>query len=196
MTWMPLGELLEVRTLVCDSSSTILTCLKILTPAILGAFLRRENLKASLSSGLCRNKSALGYSKRIFFKMEGPVSSNFLAAPTRQIAILDPLTIFFSSQTLPAMEEEEEEEGREIRLVEENCQETMMKSTKDKGIIINNLHLQSKPLAHLTTNLPVGDDGFAGRISLPLRLFCRQGFFASPVTIMATGSNMQQHNHT
>lgn len=62
---------------------------KIRTEASLGALLRSENLKAFWSNGLCRKRSEFGYSLRIFSIIDGPESSNLLAPPTKQTAILD-----------------------------------------------------------------------------------------------------------
>lgn len=88
-TWMPLGESWAVRTRCWNSVSGIVLGWKILTAAILGADLRSENLKALGSTGLCRKRSELGYLLRILSRMDGPVSSNFRAPPTKQTAILE-----------------------------------------------------------------------------------------------------------
>lgn len=86
---MPLGEFAAVRTRSSGLVSLIGFGSNIRTPASLGAVLRRENLKASWSNGLCRKRSEFGYSSRIFPTIEGPVSSNLLAPPTKHTAILD-----------------------------------------------------------------------------------------------------------
>lgn len=86
---MPLGEFLAVRTRSCDSVSGIGFGSKILTAAILGAVFKYDNLNVLWSSGVCKNKSAFGYSFRIMSIMDGPVSSNLLAPPTKQTAILE-----------------------------------------------------------------------------------------------------------
>jgi hypothetical protein len=59
------------------------------TEASLGTDFKRENLKALSSKLLCKNRSEFGYTWRIFLTMEGPVSSNLLAPPTKHTAILD-----------------------------------------------------------------------------------------------------------
>jgi hypothetical protein len=60
------------------------------TEASLGIDFKRENLKALSSKLLCKNRSEFGYTWwRIFLTMEGPVSSNLLAPPTKHTTILD-----------------------------------------------------------------------------------------------------------
>lgn len=86
---MPLGEFFAVRTRSCDSVSGIGFGSKILTAAIFGAFFKYDNLNVFSSSGLCRNKSAFGYSLRMFSIIDGPVTSNLLAPPTKHTAIFD-----------------------------------------------------------------------------------------------------------
>ena len=63
---------------------------KILTEAILGASLRSDNLNAFWFNGLRRNRSELGNGSSTFLSMEGPVSSNLLAPPTKHTATLEP----------------------------------------------------------------------------------------------------------
>lgn len=78
-----------MRTRTCSSISGTSFCSKIRTEASLGAVLRSDSLKAFLSMGQCKKRSALGYRLRTFSTMEGPVNSNLLAPPTKQTAILD-----------------------------------------------------------------------------------------------------------
>lgn len=86
---MPLGELAAVRTRTCDSVSGIGLGLKTRNEATREANFKRDNLNEFESSGLFKKRSALGYRSRIRSKIEGPVSSNRLAPPTKQTAILD-----------------------------------------------------------------------------------------------------------
>lgn len=88
-TCMALGEFMAVKTRVSDWVSVIRRGWKIRTEATLGAFFKRENLKAFLSRGLCKKRSELGYFLRMLSIIEGPVSSNLLAPPTKHTAILD-----------------------------------------------------------------------------------------------------------
>lgn len=99
-TWIPLGEFRAVRTRSCGSVSGIGFGWKIRTAAILGAALSSESLKAFWSNGLCKKRSELGYSSRIFSTIDGPVSSNLLAPPTKQTAILEPFKASLLTGTL------------------------------------------------------------------------------------------------
>lgn len=92
---MPLGELRAVRTRTSDSVSSNGLGRKIRTEAILGAFFNSEYLNEFPSKGLCKKRSELGYSLRIFSTMDGPVNSNLLAPPTKHTAILDRSNSFF-----------------------------------------------------------------------------------------------------
>lgn len=95
-----MGEFLAVRTRSCGSVSGIGLGWKIRIAAILGAVFNRENLKAFRSNGLCKKRSEFGYSLRIFSIIDGPVSSNLLAPPTKQTAILDPFNSSFFARSL------------------------------------------------------------------------------------------------
>lgn len=86
---MPLGELRPVRTRACDGVSGIDLGRKMRTTAILGDSFSSSNLYEFLSYGAFKNRSALGYPLSMCSTMDGPVSSNRRAAPTKQTAILD-----------------------------------------------------------------------------------------------------------
>jgi hypothetical protein len=93
-TWIPFGELLLVSTFLCSSVSGNVTGLLILTSAIRGANLSNPSLKLFSSKLLCTNRSASGKTFKTCSKMEGPVNSNLLAPPTRQIAMREVLLDF------------------------------------------------------------------------------------------------------
>lgn len=86
---MPLGEFAAVRTRSCESVCGRGLGSKIRTEASLGTVFSSENLYEFWSNGLCRKRSEFGYSSRIFSTIDGPVSSNLLAPPTKHTAILD-----------------------------------------------------------------------------------------------------------
>lgn len=162
-----MGELRAVRTRTCDSVSGMAVGSKIRTDAIFDTTFKSENLNASLSRGLCKKRSEFGYSFRIFSTIDGPVSSNLLAPPTKQTAILDRFNSSFlllgdeidGGETGFWVEPEKKDlrgakvETRLKAVVAEEEEDRERKTSRDRGGRMRKTRRQSRSEAHFVKNI-------------------------------------------
>lgn len=111
--------------------------------------MRRENLNELESNGLFTKRSAFGYSSRMFSMIDGPVSSNRRAPPTKHTAIL---AVFGEAAAAAA---EKKVGMRRRRAAEGVVAEGEMEKNRrrEKEVKMKRRNLQSRSVTHFVMGI-------------------------------------------